>query len=208
MKNRRSRFKWRMVYLFMAALAQLAAAATGFVQPAAAQGFPPVKKMTWQLMDAQVVSSGHTMNTDKGQLVEGYVIEARALAEHGGLLVQEGTYTLNLTAFQPQEALPGQEAGLWYLRGSWTLTDDQTEPAMRKTRHNPATINGFIVAELPFNPLSEAGLFDAEVKVPMAPGAAGWAAGNGTFSGNEKFEGTLSVNFNRAAGGRGQGGAK
>ena len=204
MTKRRSRSKWRMFSLLLAALSVVTA---GLIQPAAAQGFPPLKKLTWQLTDAQVVSSGKTVTTDQGQLVEGYVIEAKALAEHGGV-VKEGTCTLNLTAFQPLEALPGQEAGLWYLRGSWTLSAVKPEPMMNKTRHNPDAIKGYIVADLPFNPLSETGLFDAKIKVPMTLGAAGWGDGSGTFSGNEKFEGVLSVNFNRAAGGRAMGGVK
>jgi hypothetical protein len=191
----------------MFALVVMLVLAASLSQAFAGQGQGAANVVSWQLLDAEVVSQGETLTGSRGILTKGYVVEARAVTSQNDAPVRTGKYTVDVTAFSPATDLPGQKAGAWYVRGTWTLTDLTADKAELKAHHGPGTIKGFIDAELPFNPLTDGGNFDAQVRVPMAPGAAGWAAGNGTFTGNERFEGTLNILFKKSAAGQRQGGA-
>lgn len=190
--------------VFVAALTLLAICSA---LPQAIAGQGAENMVSWQLLDSEVVNPGETLTGSTGILTKGYVVEARAVSAQGSAPVRTGRYTVDMTAFSPQKDLPGQKAGVWYVRGTWTLTDLPADSDQLKAHHNPGTIKGFIETELPFNPLTEGGNFDAQVRVPMAPGAAGWASANGTFTGNERFEGTLNLFFKKSAASQRQGGA-
>lgn len=202
----RGRAQQAASWLIAAVLTMLALFAS-LPQAVAGQGQGAENMVSWQLLDSEVVSRGETLTSSRGILTKGYVVEARAVTSQGSAPVRTGKYTIDVTAFSPATDLPGQKAGFWYVRGTWTLTDLTAEKADLKAHHNPGTIKGFIDAELPFNPLTDGGNFDAEVRMPMALGAAGWASGNGTFSGNERFEGTLNLRIRKTPAALRQGGA-
>ncbi|MEW6519822.1 MAG: hypothetical protein AB1461_10450 [Thermodesulfobacteriota bacterium] len=208
MRRKKAGSKWgQAAHGFVLMALTLLALCTG--QPEAVAGTEQGggKMFSWQLQDAEVVSRGETLTSSTGILTKGYVVEALAVTSQGKAPVRTGRYTVDVTAFSPAKDLPGQKAGVWYVRGTWTLTDQTADEEELKAHHNPGTIKGFLDAELPFNPLTDGGAFDAQVRVPMAPGAAGWAAGDGTFTGNERFEGTLNLNLKKLSRSQRQGGA-
>lgn len=206
MRRNIGRGRWQQAaHGFIVVALALLAVCTALPQAVAGQGAE--KMFSWQLLDSEVVSPGETLTGSTGILTKGYVVEARAVSAQGSAPVRNGRYTVDMTAFSPQKNLPGQKAGFWYVRGTWTLTDLPADSEQLKAHHNPETIKGIIEAELPFNPLTEGGNFDAQVRMPMALGAAGWASGNGTFTGNERFEGTLNLRIRKTPAALRQGGA-
>lgn len=144
----------------------------------------------WRISDARLVDPGQTTVTPEGTLTSGYIVEARARGAAGTLL-PDGRFRIVASSFSPSSEMPGQQVGLWYLRAQWSIADRQASRAAQQARHSHARIQGRMRAELPFNPLVEQGDFLAEVSLPNAPAAGRWARGQGTFSGNSLFEGSI-----------------
>jgi hypothetical protein len=147
----------------------------------------------WQLSAARVVNPGVTTVGPQGTLTSGYVLEARAKAVGPDTPVQNGTFKIELSTFSPSQDMPGQKAGTWYVRGDWRITKGNIAAAEGRSRHGPSFLNGSLSVELPFNPVTEAGPVNAAVSLPRAPQAGRWASGNGTFNGNETFEGLIQI---------------
>jgi hypothetical protein len=150
----------------------------------------------WQISKAQVVDPGKTRTTKKGTLTNGYVIEAVALANSSDAPIKKGTFRITANAFLPAEDMPGQKAGNWYVRGNWSITDEEATEKEKEARHSAGVVTGNLFATLDFNPCESAGPVSAQVLFPMTPNGGVWARGEGTFIGNEKFEGSIVIDAN------------
>jgi hypothetical protein len=148
----------------------------------------------WELEGATVANPGKVYKTRQGILISGCVIEASA-SRLGRAPFEVGIFRLNFTAFSPYQDMPRQKAGFWYVQGDWTITDEAADEQLKKVRHSPAVVRGSLKTRLTFNPLEQSGQVTASVRVPrMAEGAG---RGQGTFQGNELFEGTLQLALGR-----------
>lgn len=155
------------------------------------------ERITWTLSNARVVKKGRTAAIREGILMNGYTIEADAVALERGNLSPEGTFRLTLAGFQPDWDILGRRAGsTWHVRGQWTITDDRIGRT-RKARRKYGVLKGDLVADLSFNPARKPGAVGAFVRLPVPAGGDRWAMGEGSFLGNERFEGTLSMTFRR-----------
>ena len=150
------------------------------------------REALWQISQTRVMAQGETTVIPEGVLSSGYVLRGKASSNEEGAPFIEGIFQVTLSAFSPTKDMPGQKAGKWYVRGDWTLTDSNADPAARQFRHNPHLISGTLTAELDFNPAETAGELEAKLfqqKSAMRQRRGGVPMG--TFSGNQNFEGTL-----------------
>lgn len=150
----------------------------------------------WQLTNSRVMNPGKTATLPEGTLISGYQVEADAKGI-GRSPVAKGTFQMTASFFSPSQDMPGQQAGQWYVQGSWKITDTRLTTEQRKTRHNSGTIQGLFSAQLPFNPSAAGGMVDALVSIPMSPAGGFWTDAEGTFSGTEKFEGTIMMSSDK-----------
>jgi hypothetical protein len=149
--------------------------------------------LVWNVTNARMVNAGRTERVQNGVLSAGYIVEADAAATDPSAPMQRGTFRITLTAFSPAMDMPGQKAGAWYVQGDWSITDEKATEKEKAARHSPTVIKGSLTAELAFNPASDRGTVNALIRLPLSP-ADRRAAGKGTFSGNEKFEGMITLN--------------
>ena len=145
----------------------------------------------WKLTQAKVICTGKTADLDEGTLTVGYEIESGAVALDPKCPIQRGVFRISATAFCPKEDMPGQKAGVWYIRGSWTICDTDIGAQGAKTRHNSAVLRGELLCDLTFNPSQAMGNVEAMVRMPMSRAGSIWRRGTAVFRGNEKFEGTI-----------------
>jgi hypothetical protein len=138
--------------------------------------------VTWDLTQGTAVQSGKAALKGAEQLNAGNVKQAAAKSR-GPAPVGDGKFTVNYTV--------QENAGKYILRGAWDITK---EGALKKGHHTPDSVKGLLYAELPFNPATTSGNIEAKVLVaPMLRHGAKEAKAQGTFTGNEKFEGTLAI---------------
>lgn len=168
--------------------------------PAASVAAPPQRApgmhdttLGWQLTKGQVVNPGVTSTLPQGTLTTGYIVEATVQSIDQTTPVRRGTFHIELDAFSPNRDLPGQTAGLWYVRGDWHITANNASAKEKKARHSPSRVAGALSAELPFNPATTAGSMSTSVLLPRAPQGGRWTSGEGSFSGNEIFEGLMRI---------------
>ncbi|MCU0836430.1 MAG: hypothetical protein MUC77_18660 [Chromatiaceae bacterium] len=147
----------------------------------------------WQLTQARVLSHGVTTRVPVGTLTEDYLVEAVATATTDGTPVPQGRFEISVSAFQPARDMPGQKAGVWYVRANWAVMDEQASEEEQAARHSPSIVRGSLSAELPFNPANTAGTMDAAVRLPMSPDGGRWSRGDGTFTGSQVFEGEIQI---------------
>ena len=171
--------------LLVAALA-LFSASTLLAQPMTNPKAKPAKIMTWVLTNGTVIDPG---KTDGNNLTTGYVVEATATAK-GPARVSVGKFTFKGT-------IEDQGGGKFLLRGAWNIT---REGAPKKTHRTADSINGILVANLDHNPAASinqaagAGVINGEVRVsPRRRHADKEIHAAGTFTGDEKFNGTISL---------------
>lgn len=150
-------------------------------------------EFAWQLTHARVLSPGVTTRVPVGILTDGYVVEAVATATTAETPVALGRFEISVSAFQPARDMPGQKAGVWYVRGNWAVMDEQASDEEKAARHSPSIVRGGLSAELPFNPASTTGTLDAAVSLPASPDGGRWARGDGAFSGSQMFEGEMHI---------------
>jgi hypothetical protein len=145
----------------------------------------------WWLSNSRVVSEGITAATGEGVLTTGYEIEAAANTPAGSQS-PKGIFSVTVSIFSPNHDMPGQKAGMWYVQGSWNIKDPApgAQPARRRDAN---VVRGTLSGELAFNPSKDAGHIDARVLLLRSASASRKMSGKGTFSGNEKFEGALSI---------------
>jgi hypothetical protein len=164
------------VAIVVALAATLAATTTLAKKPLLTQ-----ETVVWELTKMEVVDPGRVIPLDEGQFTQGYTLVAKARSK-GGNLVPEGQFVLKLDAFSPYADMPGQKAGLWYIRGEWTITRKNALPESAKARHSPDVVQGTIQTELTFNPLEAQQDWSALATLPMSTAAGQWGRGKGSFS--------------------------
>ena len=169
--------------LLVAALA-LFSASTLLARPTSNPKAKPAKTMTWVLTNGTVIDPGKT----DGKLTTGYVVEATATAQ-GPARVSAGKFTMRCTI--------EEKDGKFLLRGAWDIT---REGAAKTTHRGPDSIKGTLVANLDHNPAASinqaagAGVINGEVRVsPRRRHADKEIHAAGTFTGDEKFNGTISL---------------
>ena len=151
-------------------------------QPLSNQKAKPPKTSTWVLTRGTVIDPGKT----EGKLTTGYVVEATATPQ-GQARVGTGKFTIRCT-------IEDQGGGKFVLRGAWDIT---REGAPKTTHHTPDSITGTLVANLDSNPAAVAGAVNGNVLVsPKRRHANKEATAKGTFTGDEKFNGTIFISRN------------
>jgi hypothetical protein len=146
------------------------------------------KTMTWVLSNGKVIDPGKT----DGNLTTGYVVEATATAK-GPARVSTGKFTFKGT-------IEDQGGGKFRLQGVWNIT---REGVAKKSHRTADSINGTLVANLDFNPAASinqaagAGAVSSTVRVsPKRRHAGKEMKAEGTYTGDEKFNGTLAISRN------------
>jgi hypothetical protein len=144
----------------------------------------PPKTVTWTLTQGTVVDFGQTTTAPDGStLVTGYTVQATAQSQ-GKARVRTGKFTIKCTI--------QEKAGQYQLRGAWDIT---REGSPKTTHHTPHSIKGTLGADLSFNPAANGtGDINGIVGVSAKRRHAGKEVkAQGTFSGNQNFEGTLTI---------------
>ena len=159
-----------LVYVFAASL---------LAQPAAAQ---PATAATWDLTNGALAKPGKTIQSPQGQVYTGVVVKAAAVA-HGQAPIDSGNFKIRYSIHE--------EAGKYILRGVWRIT----KQGAAKTVHSTSdSLKGSLYAELPFNPATSPGTIQAKVSInPTRRHGSKTVKADGYFTGNEKFEGTLTI---------------
>lgn len=159
----------------------------GPAQPAAAGN---TQFANWQLSNPRVVSAGQTAALPEGALTTAYQVEADAVSQDG-LEARYAIFQLTLTVFRPAQDMPGQQAGRWYVKGAWSLSDLNASQYTKSFRHNPAVLEGQVAAELDYDPLAAADGFTGLVQMPLANTGGRWTSAVGTLSFNTQAGGAL-----------------
>ena len=168
--------------LLVAALV-LFSASTLLAQPLSNRKAKPAKTMTWNLTQAKVIDQGKT----EGKFTTGYVVEATATAK-GQARVNNGKFTIKCTI--------EDKGDHFQLRGAWDITK---AGAVKTAGRSPDSIKGTLVASLSFNPaVPDATAGVREIKANTLVGPKQRHAGKedkatGHFTGDENFNGTLSI---------------
>ena len=153
-------------------------------------------EVIWALTKTEVIEPATLVEMDEGIFMQGLVLEAKAKAK-GGNVVPEGYFRLELDAFSPYEDMGSQKAGFWYVNGKWTVTNKDADPEELKVKHNPGLVEGFVIAELPFDPTAGVGGWTGKAVLPMALAAGRWSSGEGSLTFLENMEGDLFLPLER-----------
>jgi hypothetical protein len=170
------------ISLLVAALVLLSAS-TLLAQPLSNAKGKPAKTMTWVLTQGAVIDPGKT----EGSLTTGYVVQATATAQ-GQARVSTGKFTMRCTI--------EDKGDHFQVRGAWDITK---VGAPRTAHRTPDSIKGTFVAKLPFNPAvrsASAGIRTVSGDVFTSPKrrhASKEDKAAGLFSGDENFNGTISI---------------
>jgi hypothetical protein len=133
----------------------------------------------WALSTIRVVDAGTLTNAKEGALRTGIVLRANAKAR-GTAPVGAGTWTATLTSFTPAQDMPGQKAGVYYVRGEWQLRG-RGASGDHRVRHDRDLVKGMLVAELTFDPTTNAAAWNAVALMPKTTVAGKWGQGTGTI---------------------------
>ncbi len=154
--------------------------------------------MSWALSEGKVLEMGETIALPNGTMSTGYVLEATAESTDTSL-IGKGTLRLDLTAFSPKKDSRAQKAGIWYVRGKWSLSDIDAPP-VTNPRYTPGVFGGQFQVELPFNPVERYGDWSATLRLPqttMVPVTAEQGRqpmrGTGTLILDDKLSGVLTL---------------
>lgn len=153
-----------------------------FVCTSTLQAKPASHTTTWVITQGKAAQPGKAVQAQDGQLTAGHEVQAVAQAQ-GPARVPAGNFTVKYTV--------QEKAGVYIVRGTW----DITKPGAPKATHStPDSVKGSLYAELPFNPATTAGTVNAKVLIsPKRRTGDKAVKAVGTFTGNEKFEGTLTI---------------
>jgi hypothetical protein len=136
-----------------------------------------------------VAERGKTVAVPEGTLVSGFVIEATATSIGDGRF-RRARFQLAGTLFSPAGESARRAARVWYVNAAWAIADPHPMP--NEGPEGLYVASGRLQAVLDFNPLDHPGMVNASLFLTSAPPAGGRMVGEGTFSGNERFEGMLS----------------
>jgi hypothetical protein len=175
--------------LLLVAALVLFSASTLLAQPMtnpSADSAKAAKTMTWVLTQGTVINPEQIKT--EGKVTTGYMVEATATAQ-GPARVNTGKFTIRCTIVDMGDH--------FQLRGAWDIT---RTGALKATHHTPDSIKGNLMANLDFNPaasLNQAGgarTINAKAFVgPKRRFAGQEAKAGGTFTGDDKFNGTISI---------------
>lgn len=196
------------------ALADPTATPTPFIVPPPDPGDPPVvpvptienptitkQSVVWTLDGATVVADGFsgTMGASPGfpggSMTDGFVVQANAISNQPDAAFS-GVLEMTISTFSPAVDYGEQKAGVWYVRGVWTITRSGAEAATLNVRHNPDVLSGKIQAELPYNPAVARENWTGLINLPMSQAAGRWARGTGTLSLDAQLNGYLALDAN------------
>lgn len=164
-----------------------------FIAPANGQNLS--KSVEWQITEVKQLSSGTVTASEKGKTRMDMAFTGKAVTNHPEASFSEGIFTIKVNAFKPGKvAPPGAAKDHWQLRGEWTITALNADPAVVKARHNPYLLAGVLTSQLPFDPAEKVGSLTADVRLQRG-GTRPWAGqkAKGAFVGNTQFEGTLTT---------------
>ncbi|MEW5804304.1 MAG: hypothetical protein AB1847_19595 [bacterium] len=168
-----------------------------------AAGVPGISEAAsgWKLTDTRVICSGSTTQIGDGAITGGHVIEATAIPTGSCSPLGRGRFQVTLTAFLPSQSIAGQKEGYWEVRGIWSITNENAVKNARGVACKPTVARGILFTEIPFNPSTGQGIINAPVTLimsrPEVMGSQRFTRGNGTFFGNERFEGIISLSHER-----------
>ena len=151
--------------------------------------------VTWAISNSQVVDFGETSENKDGTLTLGYVIEADAASDNAP--ITDGLFRATVSAFTPKKKKPGQQPGVWYVEAKWEILDKKADKKKLKQRHNESLMKGFLKAETDFNPAMDVGQVNALANFPLTLIGKNWGQARGGFYGNELFEGSMNLTFDR-----------
>ncbi|NNJ09990.1 hypothetical protein EKD04_006600 [Chloroflexales bacterium ZM16-3] len=155
-------------------------------------------EQSWTLGDIVINRPGQTTVLADG-IVMSYVLRGSAHAP-AGTIVKEGLFELNVSAFQPNHDLSGQQAGRWYIRGNWSITDAQAPQSVRGQRYRRGGLAGTLVNEMDENPFASTDEFSLPLHLPMMLTEEGWVRGRGTLTLVNTLEGgSVMLVVNRRA---------
>jgi hypothetical protein len=150
--------------------------------PASSAGAPGQSETSaWQLSELTTFYAGTSSELPEGTLVSNYVLTGKATAT-AGTLMKEGKFQLVLGAFWPNQDLPGQPAGSWYISGNWTLTDPTVPTPAVRQRQPPGVVTGVLVTKLDLDPTKPGQALMLPITLPIARVNGVWARGAGTLS--------------------------
>jgi hypothetical protein len=161
-----------------------------------AQAVSPRAPITWQISETKVESPGKVTKTAEGETRTGMVITGKAVNTATEAIFPEGAFRCEYSIIRPAGKAAKDKKATWQLRGKWSITASNADPALMKSRYNPYVVSGSLKAVLPFDPTAETGSMAAEVTL-QSGGMRPWAGprAKGSFAGNSKFEGTLTTPF-------------
>lgn len=154
----------------------------------------------FELGKFRIVDPGVTIVTEQGTFIQNVKMVADAQAKTGKLklpttLLPSAQFTMTVSAFSPKKDMPGQQAGMWYIQGEWTLTKTGTTAEVADIRNNPNEINGRIQATLKFNPFEGKRAWTAEAILPMSLAAGQWGRGEGSFTVSKNGQASLFLDL-------------
>ncbi len=152
-------------------------------------------ELEWCLQKARILDTGSSSRTTEGTLVTGIIIEAEAVSDQH-LAIKQGKFVMTASIFSPVTDVPWLQAGKWYLRGDWTITNQKSSPQEVRAGYRHAVVKGIMLGEISFNPFETKNCrreISVQAIVPMSI-AAGVRTPpqKGGFSGRANFEGQLS----------------
>jgi hypothetical protein len=148
-----------------------------------------IAHVAWRLTEATVVEWGKTLTVPEGTVVSGFVVESAATSIGNGRF-RRGRFQLAGTLFSPDAESRRASARVWHVNAAWAILDPHPMPNVEP--EGPYVAGGRLQATLSFNPLDHPGLVNASLSLTNAPPAGGRMVGEGTFSGNQRFEGMLT----------------
>jgi hypothetical protein len=149
---------------------------------------------TWTITSTKVTDVGDAGEAAEGAIRTGYTVEGTAVSASGAPFKQ-GRFKATLSAFSPGRDLPGQRKGLWYVRGSFTITDVRAKGKAATNRHSPSVLRGTLDAQAPFDPTRARGVFASDIRLPVWLAGDRWLTGVGTSTTDEKLAGSLFVTY-------------
>ncbi len=150
--------------------------------------------LEWRLEKTRIIDAGSSSRTAEGMLVTGIVVEAKAVSDQH-LSIKQGTFFMTASIFSPVTDVPWLQAGNWYLRGDWTITNEKSSPQEIRAGYRHAVVKGIMLGEISFNPFESKNhgrKISLQVIMPMSI-AAGVRTSpqKGEYCGNASFEGQL-----------------
>jgi hypothetical protein len=152
----------------------------------------------WTLSDIAITRPGQVSALADGIRIS-YVLHGNVQAT-SSTIVKEGSFQLIVSAFQPSHDMPGQQAGRWYIRGDWTITDAQAPPPARGQRHRQGVIAGMLVSDMDEDPFASPHTLALPLQLPMTLTEAGWVRGRGTLDLTDTGgDGSVALSLSRRA---------